>query len=314
MLFQKKTKNISAPKNSSAARKRLLTVKSPFAIKEAYNAIRTKLMFTGKGEKCPVFAVTSSMTHDGKTTNAVNLAISIAFAGKKVLLIDGDMRKPTVYRYFNVDNANGLSEILAGLTNEVHIRKTDVDNLHILSSGLVPPNPAELFSSKQMDTLLEYVRKYFDFVIIDTPPINVVTDAATIAEKVTGYVYVVQSGKNHFFEVSYGLSVIQEMGGNVVGIVLNDPAGKATNRFGYRKDRVYASRRSYYRRGYGGYGYGKNYGYGYGYGNSYGYDGYGYGGIPYGNYGSVPYGNYGEQPNSSASAKPQTAEQETTED
>lgn len=287
-MFQKR-KSISdtAPKNATAARSRLLSVKSPFAIKEAYNAIRTKLMFTGKGEKCPVFAVTSSVTHDGKTTNAVNLAISIAFAGKKVLLIDGDMRKPTVYRYFNTENANGLSEILAGLTNEVHIRKTDVDNLHILNSGLVPPNPAELFSSKQMDTLLDYVRKYFDFVIIDTPPINVVTDAATIAEKVTGYVYVVQSGKNHYYEVSYGLSAIQEMGGSIVGLILNDPNGKGSNRFGYRKNRAYANRRSYYHRGYN-YGYGRSgygYGYGYGYGNYYGYDSYGYG-----------YGGYGQEP------------------
>ncbi len=285
-MFQKKnTEYVAAPKTAAAARNRLLTVKSPFAIKEAYNAIRTKLMFTGKGEKCPVFAVTSSMTHDGKTTNAVNLAISIAFAGKKVLLIDGDMRKPTVYRYFNTENANGLSEILAGLTNEVHIRKTDVDNLHILTSGLVPPNPAELFSSKQMDTLLDYVRKYFDFVIIDTPPINVVTDAATIAEKVTGYVYVVQSGKNHYYEVSYGLSAIQEMGGSVVGLIMNDPSGKAANRFGYRKSSSYVNRRSYYHRGYN-YGYGRNgygYGYGYGYGNYYGYNSYGYG-----------YGGYGE--------------------
>lgn len=280
-MKKNKTESDGKQTQISSAKKRLLTLKSPFAIKEAYNAIRTKLMFTGKGEKCPVFAVTSSMTHDGKTTNAVNLAISIAFAGKKVLLIDGDMRKPTVYRYFNVENANGLSEILAGLTNEVHIRKTEVDNLHILTSGLVPPNPAELFSSKQMDTLLEYVRKYFDFVIIDTPPINVVTDAATIAEKITGYVYVVQSGKNHFYEVSYGASAIQEMGGNVVGIILNDPTGKATNRFGYRKDRVYANRRGYYRRNMG-YGYGRNYGYGYGYG--------------YGAYGSYPYGNYGQEP------------------
>lgn len=300
MFQKKKTEYVAAPKNASAVRNRLLTVKSPFAIKEAYNAIRTKLMFTGKGEKCPVFAVTSSMTHDGKTTNAVNLAISIAFAGKKVLLIDGDMRKPTVYRYFNTENANGLSEILAGLTNEVHIRKTDVDNLHILTSGLVPPNPAELFSSKQMDTLLDYVRKYFDYVIIDTPPINVVTDAATIAEKVTGYVYVVQSGKNHYYEVSYGLSAIQEMGGSVVGLIMNDPSGKASNRFGYSKSRVYANRRNYYHRGYNSYGYGRNgYGYGYGYGNYYGYNSYGYG-----------YGGYGQEPMHPAKPKQKKAQTE----
>lgn len=293
--------NSASDKSIGASKKRLLTVKSPFAIKEAYNVIRTKLMFTGKGEKCPVFAVTSATTHDGKTTNAVNLAISIAFAGKKILLIDGDMRKPTVHRYFDMDNANGLSEILAELSNEVHIRKTEVDNLYVLTSGLIPPNPAELFSSKQMDTLLEYVRNYFDYVLVDTPPINVVTDAATIAEKVTGYVFVVQSGKNQIYEVNYGLEAITEMGGNVVGIILNDPNGKATNRFGYRKDGIYASRRTYYRKGYGHYGYGGYYGSSYG--SSYGY-GYSYGGYAYGNYGK----EQKQQPNGQKTLQKKTEE------
>lgn len=251
MRFPFQKKQMAAP-DAQAAKQRMLSANSPFAIREAYNAIRTKLMFTGKGDKCPVFAVTSAMIHDGKTTNAVNLAISIASTMKKVLLIDGDMRKPTVHRYFSLENKNGLSEILAGLTNEVMIRKTDVENLHVLPSGQIPPNPAELLGSVQMDNLLEYVKEYFDYVIIDTPPVNVVTDAAILAEKITGYVFVVQSGKNHFYEISYALETLQQMNGNVVGFMLNDTTGKVSGQYGrygnYRSNRY---GKDYYRRGYG---------------------------------------------------------------
>ena len=234
-------------KNSSAdVRNNLLTENSPFAMREAYSAIRTKLLFTGKGEKCPVFAVTSATMHNGKTTNAVNLAVSIASTAKKVLLIDGDMRKPTVHRYFGIENKNGLSEILAGLTNEVKIRKTSVENMHVLTSGHIPPNPAELFSSRQMDNLLDYVRNYFDYVIIDTPPINVVTDATVLAERITGYIFIVQSGTNHFAEVNYALENLQQMNGNVVGFILNDMVGKSRGHYGnYGYYRYSYKRKSY---------------------------------------------------------------------
>ena len=248
MLFRKT--RLTAPQTQAAAKQRMLSPSSPFAIREAYNSIRAKLLFTGRGEKCPVFAITSAMMHDGKTTNAVNLSISIASTMKKVLLIDGDMRKPTVHRYFGLENKNGLSEILAGLTNEVKIRKTEVENLHVLTSGQIPPNPAELFGSKQMDNLLAYVKDFFDYVIIDPPPVNLVTDAAILAEKITGYVFVVQSGKNHYYELSYALDTIQQMNGNVVGIVLNDTTGRAGAHYGgYRSS--YYSKGYYYRRGYG---------------------------------------------------------------
>ena len=249
MLFRKK--RLTTPKTTADAKQRMLSSSSPFAIREAYNAVRTKLLFTGKGEKCPVFAVTSAMMHDGKTTNAVNLAISVASAANSVLLIDGDMRKPTVHRYFGLENKNGLSEILAGLTNEVKIRKTSIENLHVLTSGQIPPNPAELFGSKQMDNLLDYVKEFFDYVIIDTPPINVVTDTAIIADKITGYVFVVQSGKNRSNEISYALNTLQQMNGSVVGFILNDISGKSASHYGsyrYGKNGYYG--KSYYRRGY----------------------------------------------------------------
>ena len=255
MLFRKK--RLTAPQTQAAAKQRMLSPYSPFAIREAYNSIRAKLLFTGRGEKCPVFAITSAMMHDGKTTNAVNLAISIASTTKKVLLIDGDMRKPTVHRYFGLENKNGLSEILAGLTNEVKIRKTDVENLHVLTSGQIPPNPAELFGSKQMDNLLSYVKDFFDYVIFDTPPVNLVTDAAILAEKITGYVFVVQSGKNHYNEISYALDTIQQMNGNVVGLILNDVTGRAGSHYGGYRSGSYS--KGYYGRGYGRGSYGSYY-------------------------------------------------------
>ena len=249
MFHRNRKKQTQQSESAHVLRTKMLRANSSFAVKEAYNAVRTKLLFTGQGEKCPVFSITSAFSHDGKTTNAVNLAISIATAGKKVLLIDGDLRKPTIHKYFGVESANGLSEVLAGLTREVRIRKTEIANLHVLTSGQIPPNPAELLGSRQMDTLLDYVKKYFDYVLIDTPPVNVVTDAMILAEKVTGYVLVVQSGKNKFKDLSYAIDGLRQMNGNVVGVILNDCSGKGATRFGYRNESSYY-RRGGYRRGY----------------------------------------------------------------
>ncbi len=212
---------------------------SPFSIKEAFNSIRTKLIFTGKGEKCPVFVVASSLASDGKTTNAVSLAVSFAMAEQRVLLIDADMRKPSVHRYFNIDMRNGLSEVLAGLSTEINLRPTEYEHLKILTAGQVPPNPAELLCSKQMDALLDYVRKHFDYVILDTPPVNIVTDSAVLAEKVTGYILVVQSGKNHLRDLNDAVSSLEEMNGHIVGFVLNDPENKAEAHYSYHYNKYY---------------------------------------------------------------------------
>ena len=223
-----------------------LTSNSPFSIKEAYNSIRTKLIFTGKGEKCPVFAVTSALSSDGKTTNAVSLAVSFAMAQQKVLLIDADMRKPSVHRYFGLECRNGLSEILAGLTTEIKLRETSVPNLNVLTAGQIPPNPAELLGSKQMDALLTHVRQYFDYVIIDTPPANIVTDATVFAEKVTGYVLITQSGKNHIRDVSDAIHHLTEMNGHIVGMILNDPENRADAHYSYHYNKYYRSEYRYY--------------------------------------------------------------------
>ena len=138
--------------------KKILSPESPFVVKEAYSAIRTNLLFTQKGEKCPVFVVTSPTANNGKTINSINLAVSFAQMGKRTLLIDSDMRNPTIHRMFSIPVKNGLSEILAGLTDNITVSKTDVENLSVLTGGKIPPNPSELLSSPRMDKLLEFVK------------------------------------------------------------------------------------------------------------------------------------------------------------
>lgn len=228
-------------KKSSPSRgpKPRLHANSPFAIKEAYTSIRTKLIFTGKGDKCPVFSITSSLPSDGKTTNSVSLAVSFAMADQRVLLIDADMRKPSIHRYFNTECRNGLSELLAGLTTEIKLRDSGIPNLSLLTAGQIPPNPAELLGSKQMDALLAHVREHFDYVIIDTPPVNIVADACVLSEKITGFVLIVQSGKNHLYELKDAMQRLQEMNGNIVGMVLNDPDNKADSHYSYHHSRYY---------------------------------------------------------------------------
>ncbi len=247
-LFRFKTNKKSA--TTSAERPRL-NYGSPFAIKEAYNSIRTKLIFTGKGEKCPVFAVTSSLASDGKSTNAVSLAVSIAMAEQRVLLIDADMRKPSVHRYFGLECKNGLSEILAGLTTEIKLRSTDTEGLSVLTAGQIPPNPAELLGSKQLDMLLDYVRQYFDYVIIDTPPAGILSDAATIAKYCDATLYVVRQDLANSTQILNAIQSLVSVGTDIIGCVLNQTQA-GTTRYGYGSK-------------YGSYGY-----------NNYGYKGYGY--------------------------------------
>lgn len=225
--------------------RQLLCDTSPFAVKEAYNMVRTKLMFTGRGEKCPVYVITSSDASEGKTTNAINLSISFAMAGKKVLLIDADMRKPHIAAYLHIRRKNGLSEILAQIQSTPDIRQTQQENLYVMTSGNVPPNPSELIGSPVFAKLLKSLSEQFEYIFIDTPPIGAVTDASLLAEIVTGYILVVRSMKSDIRAVQHTVQLLKNLQGNIVGFLINDAEGKG---------------REYYKKGYGNYG--RDYGYG----------------------------------------------------
>lgn len=202
--------------------KKLLKNTSTFSVKEAYNAIRTNLLFTQHGEKCPIFVVTSPTANNGKTINSANLAISFAQMGKKTLIIDADMRNPSLNKLFGLHSKNGLSEILAGLTDNISVSKTDVDNLSILTAGKIPPNPTELLASDRMDKLLGFVREHYDCVFIDTPPINIVTDATVFAQKTTGYIVIVKTDTTKVPEVKTAMQTLESIGSSILGFILND--------------------------------------------------------------------------------------------
>lgn len=231
---------------------KLLTAASTFAVKEAYNSIRTNLLFTQQGEKCPIFVVTSPTANNGKTINSANLAINFAQMGKKTLVIDADMRNPSLHKLFSLSSKNGLSEILAGLTDNITVTKTDIENLSVLTSGKIPPNPTELLSSPRMDKLLDFVKEHYDCVFIDTPPVNIVTDATVFSQKATGYVIIVKTDTTNVPELKTTVSTLQGINANILGFILNDANSE--------KKKYY----SYYRK------YSRNYSYNYKY--SYGND------------------------------------------
>lgn len=231
---------------------KLLTASSTFAVKEAYNSIRTNLLFTQQGEKCPIFVVTSPTANNGKTINSANLAINFAQMGKKTLVIDADMRNPSLHKLFSLSSRNGLSEILAGLTDNITVTKTDVENLSILTSGKIPPNPTELLSSPRMDKLLDFVKEHYDCVFIDTPPINIVTDATVFAQKATGYILIVKTDATNIPELKTTVSTLQGINASILGFILNDANSE--------KKKYY----SYYRK----YSRSYSYNYKYAYGNS----------------------------------------------
>ena len=238
--------------------KRLLSKDSPFAIREAYNAFRARLMFIKCGDDCPVFVLSSVNSGEGKTMTTVNLAISFAEAGKRTVIIDADMRNPSVHRYFSLKVNPGVSEYLAGIQQELTIRDTDRENLFVISAGQIPPNPAELLISKRAGEMLAALKKQFDYIFIDTPPVGMVADAMMLAAECTGYIMVVRNGATRVADMRAAKQNLEEVGGKIAGIVTNDISGVTNRRnadYYYRKR--YGKRSGYYR-SYGYY-YGKDY-------------------------------------------------------
>lgn len=251
--LKKKKKDSKATAFSREDQKKILCADSPFVVKEAYNSIRTNLLFTQQGEKCPIFVVSSPTANNGKSINTINMAISFAQMGKRTLLIDADMRNPTVHRLFSIPVKNGLSEILAGLTDSITVTKTDIENLSVLTAGKIPPNPAELLSSSRMDKLLEFVKAHYDCVLIDTPPVNLVTDSTAFATKATGYIIIVKLETTDMQEVKMTVNSLRHINAPIVGFIAND-----ANASGKRYS-------SYYKKSYSRSKYGYNYSYDYSY-------------------------------------------------
>lgn len=249
----------------------ILNRKSDFFIREAYKALRTNVNFSLTGEsKCKTMIVTSSLQSEGKSLTAVNLAISIAETDKKVILIDCDLRRPKLSRLIDRKTNAGLSNLLMDLELLPEVIQTGDFPVDVIFSGDIPPNPSELLGSSRMLKLLELLREKYDYIIMDTPPINMVTDAVVLGQHTDGVLFVVRANQSERGAVSHAVEQLEYAQIKILGFVLNGVDLEKTN-YGYGKYRY----KRYSRYGYGkGYGYGRGYGCG-GYGGGYGY-GYGY--------------------------------------
>lgn len=223
LFFGKRTKY--GPEDDVTKRnKALLGEESSFAVAEAYRSARTNLLFTRVGEGCQSIVVTSTQPSEGKSINCANLAATMAQNGKKVLIIDADLRCPVIHQIFNISNQNGLSEILAGINEgeKLAFSSTEFQNLYVLPSGRIPPNPAELLSSKKMKELLDSLSKHFDYIMIDAPPLSVVTDAAVLSGFVQGFILVVRAGRVPVDDLRSVVGRLEQLGANILGFLLND--------------------------------------------------------------------------------------------
>ncbi len=214
----------------------LITVEKPKSvISEKYRGIRTNILFSTADNDVETIVFTSEKPDAGKTTVSANVAITYAQAGYKTLLIDGDMRKPTQHYIFNTDNTDGFSNLIINKTDySKAIHKTDIVNLDLLTSGPIPPNPSELIGSEKSLEVFEYLRNEYDFIIIDTPPVNTVTDAQLFAEIAKYVVYVVDVQKNDRKAVKKGKELIEKAGAKILGVVLNKaPEDKSSSYYYY---------------------------------------------------------------------------------
>lgn len=219
-------------------RRNILGNNSSFQVQEAYKTLRTNIRFSSTGK---LFCITSGLAAEGKSITALNIAISFAEAGQKVLVIDADLRRPSMARLLIENGAPGLSNVLAGLcTEEEAIRKELMPNLDVLFSGEIPPNPSELLSSPRMEELLRRLSAQYDYIFVDTPPVNIVTDACVVGSLVDGVLFVVRQNQSDRDSVKQGVNQLNIAGVKLLGFVYNGV--ETGNRRGYKRYRYYKYR------------------------------------------------------------------------
>ena len=249
-------------------RKHILSTKSGFYLREAYRSLRTNVEFAlANTEGCKVVMVTSSMQSEGKSITALNLAITFAQMEKKVLVIDADLRRPKQARLMNQNTQTGLSNLLMNPKQlSTAIIKNEEHGIDMIFAGDIPPNPAELLASPRMKTVLAELRERYDYVFIDTPPVDLVVDAVALSSQCDGVIYVVRAGQTERGAVLHGMEQLKYAGANVLGFVFNGATADTVRGYGKYRYRKFA----YYGK-YGKYGKYSRYGYRYGYGYGYGY-------------------------------------------
>lgn len=222
-------------KAMQSTRRKLITKLNPKSpISEQYRTIRTNIEFSSIDEKIRSIMVTSSGPGEGKSTTTANLAVVFAQQGKRVLLIDADLRKPTVHYTFGITNTFGLTNVLTRqMELKDAIKTTNEELLHVLPSGPIPPNPAELLSSRGMKEFFEEAKDAYDMIIFDTPPVLAVTDAQILSNQCDGTVLVISSGRTEIEAAAKTKELLEAANGKILGVVLNNKKMSKNNNYYY---------------------------------------------------------------------------------
>lgn len=198
--------------------------RSPAA--EAYRALRTNIQFSSLDKPLHTLLATSTAPDEGKTTTIANLAVTMAQAEQRVILVDCDLRRPSLHTLFGVDNTAGLTSLMLEEVDRIPVHKTEVPGLLLLTSGPLPPRPADILGSKRMEAVIARLREQADIVLFDTPPVNAVTDAAVLATKVDGVLLVLRAGATKRDRAREARRLLDKVNANVVGAVLTDVKGE----------------------------------------------------------------------------------------
>ncbi len=246
MFFSKKRHKSAS--FSSGELQKTLHKNLEFTAREQYKLLRTNLGFTlPEGLKCPIIGVTSSMRGEGKSTTSINLSYVLAENGKKVLLIDGDLRIPSIAKKMGTAASPGLTDLLMGYDPKQfdEFRSPILDKWYILPAGDLPPNPSELLGSRRMKALLEVLTEKFDYIVIDLPPVNIVSDALAISNHISGMVVVIREDYTEKKELERCFRQLKLSNVNVLGCVMNESRSGSASYGKYKKYRYYKYYRYY---------------------------------------------------------------------
>ena len=217
----------------------LLDENTPWVIKEAYKTLRTNVTLSLPDEGHRIIAFTSAEPHDGKTTNAINFAISLGQIEKRVLLIDGDLRKPTVAKRLGIVSAPGLSDIISGQSRARDALYHDTQhNIDIIPSGNLTPDPTLLLQSDRMKMIILEFKKVYEYIVIDLPPATVVSDASILADLIDGFLLVVRHNVTDYRSISDMMDQLNMANAQIIGFVYNDSTSgekQYYNNYGYKK-------------------------------------------------------------------------------
>lgn len=230
-MFRKQKKS-----NHMSERPSLITLTRPSSVvAEQFRTIRTNINFSMVDMDYRTLSITSAGPGAGKSTISANLAVTFANEGKKVLLVDTDMRKPTVHKTFRIPNHNGLTNLLTNKDAEISSvgHRLETEGLFVITSGAIPPNPAELLSSNRMKQLMDQMKSQFDLVIFDLPPVVAVTDAQIVSSETDGTIFVVNKGGANKDMVMKSKQLLDKVNANVIGAVLNRVELKENHYYAY---------------------------------------------------------------------------------